>query len=62
MIGYRDMEFCIAACSNATCPRKLTDKIVAEAEAWWGEPGAPIIMANRKDHCDDFTPEGEING
>lgn len=54
MMCYRDMTFCISTACTNKCGRKLTDKIRADAERWWGKPGAPISMSY---FCDD---KGEV--
>lgn len=61
MMTYRDMTFCTAReCSKfSDCPRALTDKVEAQAEKWWGGPGAPVArFANPKELiCYDPRPE-----
>ena len=57
MFCYRDMTFCNAECGNDECHRKLTDDVVARANAWWsrcggGEGSAPICVGNCKDFCE----------
>ena len=46
MIYYKDMTFC--SNPNCTCPsyRKLTDAVRADADRWWGKPGAPIMVGD----------------
>lgn len=43
---YRDTEFCPGnGCSKfKTCPRALTEEVIAGAERWWGGPDAPISV------------------
>lgn len=44
---YRDMTFCTYGplCkASGTCNSVLTDKVQADADAWWGKPGAPIMV------------------
>ena len=53
MIHYKDMTFCASPACKNKCGRQLTEKIEADAERWWGKPGAPISMAY---FCDE---EGE---
>ncbi len=60
MICYRDMTFFSAACRNETCERRLTDRVKANAQAWWertfpqSQIGAPIAMADFSSTCPDF--------
>jgi hypothetical protein len=47
MMCYKDTTFCVSP--NCTCSRKLTKKIIEEANEWWekggGEKGeAPIAV------------------
>ena len=54
MISFRDMTFCpfYKDCRKAAnCPRPLTQAVKAAAEAWWGEPGAPIAVFADKPNC-----------
>lgn len=46
MICYRDMTFCSRG-EGCTCPefRRLTVKVWADAERWWGKPNPPVSMA-----------------
>lgn len=50
MLCYMDRTYCVSPGCVDKCGRKLTDKIRAEAVAWWGGEGAPIAMS---DFCDD---------
>ena len=59
MICYRDMTFCNhwRDCAKAsTCPRPLTDDVVAAANAWWAgfnqpEPEPPIAVFLEQPDC-----------
>lgn len=51
---YKDMTFCTfyENCANSKgCHRKLTPTVRAQAELWWGGPGAPISMWLRLPKC-----------
>lgn len=60
MIGYKDMTFCFSNCGNTECPRKLTQNIYDEAEAWWGTENPPITLADFATNCDSHI-EGDDN-
>ena len=54
MICYRDMTFCTyyKDCMEAGhCDRPLTPEIRIEADAWWGQAGAPIAVYAEKPDC-----------
>lgn len=57
MISYKDMTFCNSNCGNMKCPRKLTPQILNDADAWWGEKGAPIAIGNFAQGCDSYQGE-----
>ncbi len=54
MLCYKDTTFCDAPCGNGKCPTKLTDQVRKDAEAWWGRPDAPIMVADRSQNCPVF--------
>jgi len=57
MICYRDMTFCrfyIICKKGHACERALTDKVKADADAWWGKSGAPIMVHTTYPEC--FVP------
>lgn len=60
MMSYRDMTFCRGGnprCAKfATCPRALTPEVRAEAEQWWGSPGAPISCYAEPEKVKCYTP------
>lgn len=54
MMCYKDMTFCTygdTCQSGSTCFRVLTDKIRAEAEAWWGADDYPLALFHGKPTC-----------
>ena len=52
MICYRDMTWCtFLDCKDKKCSRRYTDKVKAEAKAWWGGKGAPICRFVNKPDC-----------
>ena len=60
MICFRDMTFCDywRDCKNAPdCHRPLTDKVLADARAWWGKDGAPIAVYTEKPECHSAAME-----
>ena len=62
---YRDMTFCPfwEKCSEGpTCDRALTEKVKADAEKWWGKPGAPICVFTNDPKCfkTNMVEEAEI--
>ena len=61
MMCYRDKTFCSSylLCKRGhTCDRALTPKIEADAEEWWGKPGAPICIYEGLPDC--FVPFFEM--
>ena len=49
MMSYKDMTFCEhhEMCEDGeTCERALTEKVKKAADKWWGNPGAPITIAD----------------
>ncbi len=44
MLSYKDRTFCISPDCENKCGRKLTDKIVKDAERWWGGEDVPISV------------------
>ena len=42
-----------------SCSRKYTDKVVEDAQRWWGREGAPIALSDFSNSCDVFQPEEE---
>ena len=55
MIFYKDMTFCNnPGCTNKDCDRKITKKVIADADLWWGGPGAPMSTADFREICDNF--------
>jgi hypothetical protein len=45
MMCYRDRQFCTfyLKCTHGdTCSCALTLEVLADADKWWGKPGAPI--------------------
>lgn len=53
MMCYKGKTFCVAACSNESCSRKLTDEVRAGAVAWMGED-APIAVTDFSGNCENF--------
>lgn len=54
MMCYRDMTFCkhYEGCRDGlACHRALTPAVQAGANAWWGEPGAPIATFIEQPNC-----------
>ena len=52
MEGYKDITFCpYLECSDKKCFRRLTDKIIIKARAWWGGDNAPICQFAEKPEC-----------
>ena len=54
MMCFRDMTFCpySSKCWHGdTCKRAWTKDLQAEAEAWWGKPGAPVAFYDDKPDC-----------
>ena len=54
MMCFRDMTFCVATCSNTTCPRMLTERVQQDASVWWEGEGAPIAVSDFSETCEDF--------
>lgn len=54
MISYRDMTFCIAACTNRDCPRQYNADVRREAYTWWGDDNFPIALGDFSENCDDY--------
>lgn len=51
---YKDMTFCTeetCAKFGTTCHRSLTPKVQADADRWFGEPGAPICIFGERPSC-----------
>jgi hypothetical protein len=55
MICFQDRTFCIADCANEECRNKLTEKVTAAAEEWWGKQGAPISTWDCSQYCPDYV-------
>ena len=53
MIHYKDKTFCPhKGCAQfKNCHRALTDKVRADAVAWWGNEDAPICTYLGKPGC-----------
>ena len=54
MMCYRDKTFCdyYKECHEGKkCPDALTEKVIAEADKWWGKRGAPICQFAEKPEC-----------
>ncbi len=54
MISYRDRAFCgfYKECADgSTCERALTEKVIQEADKWWGSEGAPISVYLKEPPC-----------
>lgn len=53
MIGYKDMIFCKEnKCRRfKKCSRALTRKVRKDAEEWWGDKNAPIIIFSERPSC-----------
>ncbi len=61
MICYRDMTFCpfFTECSKGKdCDRKLSEKVWADAEKWWGSKKAPVSKFIEKPDCFVKIDEG----
>jgi len=53
-MSYRDMTFCAYYKDRAnasTCPRPLTDEVLAKARLWWGSENVPICQYGIKPTC-----------
>jgi len=67
---FRDRTFCSATCLNASCVRRWTDELQAQADAWWDEQEGPApvafadfsIDARCVGHFDEVTtePDGTV--
>lgn len=57
MICYKDRAFCVSPGCVNECGRQLTPEVRAAAEAWWGEPGAPIAVGRFCDPVPEPTEE-----
>ena len=52
MIGYADKTWCnYLDCTNKDCHRRLTPQVIAGAQKWWGNQGAPICQFAEKPEC-----------
>ena len=54
MLSYRGMTYCTYyhLCKvGIACDRALTDGVQAQADAWWGHEGAPIMTFGEKPKC-----------
>jgi len=63
MMCFKDITFCNSDCrpkgfrGDEKCPSQLTDKVRADAKAWWGKDGAPIAEADFSDSCKGYIPK-----
>jgi hypothetical protein len=52
VICFKDRTFCSSKNHKPECDRRWTPELQAEADQWWGKPGAPVSFIN---FC-DTTP------
>jgi hypothetical protein len=46
MICFKDRTFCSSKNHKPECDRRWTPELQAEADRWWGKPGAPVSFTN----------------
>lgn len=61
MICFRDRTYCSCEVHTDDCDRRWTPELSAQAERWWGGPGAPVAFAPLCCRDDDQT-NGEKHG
>lgn len=63
MICFRDRSYCAAGdkCQTTPCGRRFTAEDAADAERWWGGPGAPVAYADFETRCEDYAPSPTPN-
>ena len=61
MICYKDRSWCAnPRAVEIGCGRAMTPQVEADAEKWWGGPGAPFSMFDCGDCCNCIPIEQAV--